>query len=160
MKPSTIALKGAGFLRSHRKEQLESGKIARGMKSSRPKMTPIRSAARGQDCTLRLDGVCNFNPETTVLCHSPYLADGRGMGIKAPDECAAFGCNACHDVLDGRRPRPDWLSQGDLQRRFYKAVDLTRIVLRCLGTPLTTNNEAANGLQPVAASNHIIPEES
>ncbi|MBY0239679.1 MAG: DUF1364 domain-containing protein, partial [Burkholderiaceae bacterium] len=48
------------------------------MKSRGPRMTPIRRAAQGQDCTLQLAGVCNYNPETTVLCHSNFLADGKG----------------------------------------------------------------------------------
>ena len=57
-----------------------------------------RDAARGQDCTLRIPFHCNGNPETTVLCHSNRGADGKGMGIKASDDRAAFGCSSCHDV--------------------------------------------------------------
>jgi hypothetical protein len=71
------------------------------MKSARPKMTPIRASARGEDCTLRFPGVCNENPETTVWCHSNRVADGKGMGIKAPDEQGCYGCSACHAFLDG-----------------------------------------------------------
>ncbi|MBC7213069.1 MAG: DUF1364 family protein, partial [Pseudomonas sp.] len=25
----------------------------------------VRESARGQDCTVRIPGICNFNPETT-----------------------------------------------------------------------------------------------
>ncbi|RYE99583.1 MAG: DUF1364 family protein, partial [Oxalobacteraceae bacterium] len=32
----------------------------------RPKMTPIRASARGQDCTLRFPGICNRNPERAL----------------------------------------------------------------------------------------------
>lgn len=80
------------------------------LKSSRPKMTPIRASARNEECTIRIPGVCNFDVATTVLCHSNDLADGKGMGIKAPDTCAAYGCSACHDVVDGRVPRPAGMS--------------------------------------------------
>ena len=41
---------------------------------------------------------CNFNPETTVLCHT----NGAGIGTKQPDLLGAWGCSACHDYVDGR----------------------------------------------------------
>lgn len=103
-----------------------------GLKSNGRRSTPIRRAARGQDCTLRL-AVCNFDPDTTVLCHSNFLADGKGMGLKAPDTAAAFGCSACHDVLDGRRPRPSDLSLAGLDAAFREAVGTTHEILRSMG---------------------------
>ncbi|MBB5610410.1 MULTISPECIES: nuclease domain-containing protein [unclassified Janthinobacterium] len=103
-----------------------------GLKTKGPRSTPIRRAARGQDCTLRM-AVCNFDPDTTVLCHSNFLADGKGMGLKAPDTAAAFGCSACHDVLDGRRPRPAGLSLAELEDTFYAAVCRTHEILRTMG---------------------------
>lgn len=59
-----------------------------------------RDAARGQDCTLRLPGVCNFQPETVVLAHVP--CGMRGTGMKGPDMIAVDACSACHDALDSR----------------------------------------------------------
>ena len=102
------------------------------LKSKGPRSTPIRRAARGQDCTLRL-AVCNFDPDTTVLCHSNFLIDGKGMGMKAPDMAAAFGCSACHDVLDGRRLRPADLSLVGLEAAFRSAVGRTHEILRSKG---------------------------
>ena len=102
------------------------------LKSKGPLSTPIRRAARGQDCTLHL-AVCNFDPDTTVLCHSNFLVDGKGMGLKAPDTAAAFGCSACHDVLDGRRPRPAELSLAGLEAAFRKAVGRTHEILKAEG---------------------------
>ena len=32
----------------------------------------ITNAARDQDCTLNILGVCNFDPATVVFCHFPY----------------------------------------------------------------------------------------
>ncbi len=103
------------------------------MKSKGPKMTPIRKSARNQDCTLNLHGVCNHDPATTVLCHSNSLADGKGMGLKAPDTAACYGCSACHDVLDGRRNRPDGMSKLGLEGVFYTAMLRTHAILRGLG---------------------------
>lgn len=64
-------------------------------------MHKIRRAARGQDCTLQIHPYCNFNTETTVLCH--INTDHKGWGIKSPDYFGAFGCSDCHDIIDGRR---------------------------------------------------------
>lgn len=123
--PST----GMLSVQSHQRMAL---KRKAGLKSNGPRSTPIRRGARGQDCTLRLV-VCNFDPDTTVLCHSNFLADGKGMGLKAPDTAAAFGCSACHDVLDGRRPRPADLSIEQLERAFRAAVGRTHEILKAEG---------------------------
>lgn len=61
----------------------------------------LRDSARGEECTINIPGVCNHNPETTVLAH--YGEPGeKGMGLKPDDISGAFACSACHDVLDGR----------------------------------------------------------
>lgn len=103
------------------------------LKTKGPKMTPIRKAARGQDCTMRIPGVCNFDPDTTVLCHSNSLSDGKGMGLKAPDTAACFGCSACHRVLDGAAPRPEWLTRDLLTAAFTSAVRKTHAILKKMG---------------------------
>jgi hypothetical protein len=108
-------------------------KSTKRMKSRGPKMTPIRKAARGQECTLQLLGICNGDSSTVVLCHSNRLADGKGMGLKAPDTAACFGCSACHDVLDGRVPRPSWMTKYDVDAAFDFAVLRTRETLRARG---------------------------
>jgi len=59
----------------------------------------LRDSARDQDCALRLVGVCSFDSSTTVLCHLPVGM--KGVGMKSPDLFAAFGCSACHAVIDG-----------------------------------------------------------
>lgn len=102
------------------------------LKPSRPKMTPIRKAARGEDCTLLFPGACNQNSETTVLCHSPFLKDGRGMGLKSPDERACFGCSACHDILDARAHVPG-LTRELIELGFEAAVVRTHARLRAKG---------------------------
>ncbi|WP_197481578.1 nuclease domain-containing protein [Collimonas pratensis] len=102
------------------------------IKVRRRKLTKIQAAARGQDCLLRFP-VCNWRNETTVLCHSNLLKDGKGLGLKAPDKRAAFGCCACHDVLDGRAPRPAGLTYDQMISQFNQAVDATHVILRRLG---------------------------
>ncbi len=82
------------------------------------KTTPIRSkkiqeAARGQQCTLQIVGVCNGDWSTTVLAHLPD--ESHGIARKSDDLSACFACDACHSVIDGRvkwpvmeREHKDW----------------------------------------------------
>ena len=53
------------------------------------------------DCQVRLPGICNFNPETTVLAHY-RLAGTCGTGMKPPDLLGAWACSSCHDAVDSR----------------------------------------------------------
>lgn len=61
-------------------------------------MSKLTRSARGRSCTLRL-GRCESD-ETVVACHLPF--GQRGLGFKAPDWWIAYGCRACHDIIDGR----------------------------------------------------------
>ena len=63
-------------------------------------MSKLRKSARGQNCTLRLEG-CNHNPETTVLAHI-RMNRFCGFGLKPPDYMGVFACSNCHDIIDGR----------------------------------------------------------
>lgn len=36
-------------------------------------MADLRKAARGRECQVRIPGVCNGNPETSVLAHIRLL---------------------------------------------------------------------------------------
>lgn len=61
----------------------------------------IEKLARGKDCYMRLAGICNGNPETTVLCHIRRGNVG-GFGIKPPPICAVPMCFDCHNAYDAR----------------------------------------------------------
>ncbi len=54
-----------------------------------------------EECQVRIPGVCNGNPETSVLAHI-RLAGLCGTGIKPPDLIATIACSACHDEIDRR----------------------------------------------------------
>ena len=77
-------------------------------------MSKITKSARGQACTIRLDG-CNGGPnnETVVLAH---LNNG-GMGAKCLDIHGAYACHSCHDILDGRK-------QSDYSQEFLLLTHL------------------------------------
>ena len=79
----------------------------------------IRKSAKGEDCTLNIAGVCNYDNSTTVLCHTSF--GSRGTGAKEDDFSAFYGCSCCHDCYDGRTGH---LSRED--RYFYAARALVR----------------------------------
>ena len=56
----------------------------------------LRDSARGQPCLVRLPGICNHDPATTVLAH----LNGGGTGTKHSDLLASFACSSCHDEID------------------------------------------------------------
>jgi len=65
-------------------------------------LSKLTESARGQNCQVRIPGICNHDPRTVVLAH----INGAGMGMKAPDIHGAYCCSDCHDVLDGRTKMP------------------------------------------------------
>lgn len=66
-------------------------------KSKRLKNKKLTDSARGKNCTVRIPGVCNHNPETTIFAH----IGGAGMGTKASDIHGAYCCSSCHEFIDG-----------------------------------------------------------
>ena len=67
-------------------------------------MSKIRQSANGEQCQIRLPGVCNHNRETTVWAHGNGSAAGKGIGMKSDDLLGSYACSACHDVYDRRVP--------------------------------------------------------
>ena len=92
-------------------------------------MSKITDTAKGQDCTIQLFPYCNFNPETTVLCHAP--SEDKGTGIKSPDWWGAFGCSTCHDIVDYRKRVG--LSNDEIYRSHMRGVFRTHKLLNEMG---------------------------
>jgi uncharacterized protein YlaI len=62
------------------------------------KRSKIRESAHMEDCTLRIPGVCNFNPETTVLAHVGKHHSAKRLH----NDEAVYACHDCHDAIDFR----------------------------------------------------------
>jgi hypothetical protein len=93
-------------------------------------MSKITDSARGEQCLIRIPGVCNRDDATTVFCHEP---SGSGLSMKWPDTEGAYGCSACHDEIDGRtryknNGNPVYL-RDSLMLSYYQAARRTRIIL-------------------------------
>lgn len=69
-------------------------------------MTNLRKEAKGRECQVRLPGICNGNPETTVLAHF-RMAGICGTGMKPNDLFGAWCCSSCHDEIDRRTRKTD-----------------------------------------------------
>ena len=115
--------------RADRKEGLEPKKPSRTMKSRGPKTTKIRQSARGEECTLMLPGICNFDPETVVWAHSNRSQDGKGAGLKSEDDKGAYACFCCHAVYDRQRKRPEGLSLEYVEAAFTAGMSASRAIL-------------------------------
>lgn len=89
------------------------------------KQNKFTKSARGEECTMR-SPMCNHDPETVVLCHLNEYEFGKGVGIKANDMAAFYGCSACHDLYDGRRERTA-MEIAESITAAYKAVIRTHI---------------------------------
>lgn len=64
-------------------------------------MADLRREAKGRECQVRLSGICNHDPATTVLAH--YRLSGTcGLGMKPNDLQGAWACSSCHDEVDRR----------------------------------------------------------
>lgn len=85
-------------------------------------MSTITESARGEECQIRLIGICNRDPATTVWCHANGSAAGKGIGMKSHDLLGAYGCSACHDAYDRRQfmtARPNY-SREQVELSFWQ----------------------------------------
>ena len=69
-------------------------------------MSKLTKLARDRDCQVRIPGICNRDPSTTVLAHY-RLAGTCGVGIKPNDLLGAWACSSCHDECDRRTRKID-----------------------------------------------------
>lgn len=70
-------------------------------------MSKLTESAKGQECLIRVPGVCNYDPSTTVLAH----LNGGGMGMKHNDLFGSFACSDCHNFVDSRDDGVNIVSQ-------------------------------------------------
>jgi hypothetical protein len=91
--------------------------------------TAIRKAAKGQDCTVNISGVCNYSPETVVFAH--YPSEGKGTGLKSSDVCGGFACHYCHMALDGQTKHAnldygerEYYMRRSMVRTWHKLIDM------------------------------------
>lgn len=91
-------------------------------------MTKITESARGEECQVRIPGVCTYDPATVIWSHCRHYAAGRGKAIKAVDLAGAYACTACDAVYDGQRRPPEGMTRDDIDRDWnmghYRSLKL------------------------------------
>ena len=65
-------------------------------------MSKITDSAKGQECQVRIPGVCSGDSSTVVWAHAIGTASGKGIGMKSPDARGSYACQPCHDAYDRR----------------------------------------------------------
>jgi len=84
----------------------------------------IRESAKGEVCSLRLSPMCTDEYGAVVLCH---IGKRRGIAIKCTDNMAVYGCNHCHDIIDGRVKSE--FSKIELEAEKLRALEETQAKL-------------------------------
>ena len=110
------------------------------------KSQALRDSAKGQPCTFEILGVCNHDPETTVLCH--IRDESKALGKKANDWSGAFGCSACHEAIDQHK-----LSAFQKLWYSHRALQRTITIWRDMGLLLV----AGDNPKPRKPSSKIMP---
>lgn len=98
-----------------------SGQVNAAPKTVARRSPALLEMANGRPCLLMVPGVCNFDPATTVACHSNWSTHGKGGSRKADDHYTCWGCSSCHA----------WLDQGsalELHKQHIFALAMTRQV--------------------------------
>ena len=92
-------------------------------------VSKITESARGEECQVRLPGVCSFNPQQTVWAHANGLAAGKGGRLKSPDALGAYACYSCHMVIDGQMPTPSGMTHLEVLLAFHEAHQRSFLML-------------------------------
>lgn len=92
-------------------------------------MSAIRKSAEGMPCQIRLPGICNHDPATTVWCHGNGSAAGKGIGMKSHDLLGAYGCSNCHDIYDRRAPAPEVMAREAIELAFHEGHQRSLLIL-------------------------------
>ena len=91
------------------------------MKPTRIRSKKLLDGAKGENCTMNVAGVCNYNPETVVAMH--INVEGGKMGGKTDDTSTVYGCSSCHAWLDQSKG-------SELDQLFYTRRALVRTLNR------------------------------
>ena len=101
------------------------------------KSKALRASAKGEECTLNIAGVCNYNSETVILAHLPD--ESHGMSRKSDDISACFACDNCHSVIDGRVT----FDMSKAEKEWYMRRGQTRTLRKFIEKGLVTVKGAA-----------------
>lgn len=82
-------------------------------------MSRIRESARGEECLVRIPGVCTHDPATVIWSHARWMSAGKGKAIKAIDIAGAYACTACDAVFDGQAKAPAGMTREQIDLDWF-----------------------------------------
>lgn len=111
-----------------------------------PKTVELRkpallAMAKDRPCLLRVPTVCNFDPLTTVACHSNQSIHGKGGVRRSDDQYSVWGCFACHTWLD-QEGAPYEVKVARFDQALAKQIECWKVVASD-STESVTNRKAA-----------------
>lgn len=89
-------------------------------KTPNRKRQAIRDSAKGEECLVRIPGVCRGGTEHTIWSHAPLGAAGKGRGVKSLDLAGAYCCTACDSCADGQSKRPNGMTRTDVLLAWHE----------------------------------------
>lgn len=89
----------------------------------------IRDSARGEQCQVRLPGICANDPDATIWSHARWLDAGKGGSTKALDLAGTYACTACDAAYDGQRKPPPGYTREDIDRDWCMAHFRSLVIL-------------------------------
>ena len=96
-------------------------------------MSKLRQSARGEDCLVRIPGICTHDPSTVILSHARWGSAGRGKSIKALDLASAYCCVACDSVYDGQTKPPPGMTRAEVDADWCQGHFRTLVRMRDKG---------------------------
>ncbi|MGV8823010.1 nuclease domain-containing protein [Methylibium petroleiphilum] len=76
------------------------------LKTPDRKSQAIRDSANGEECCVRIPGICSGDATHTIWSHAPFGAAGKGRSVKSLDVAGAYACVECDQCVDGQRKAP------------------------------------------------------
>jgi hypothetical protein len=113
-KPFALASKQTTLRRSAMKSRVKKVTVAEGAK--------YLEACRGEECYLRVPGVCcsiGWAHESVVDCHSNQSRHGKAGAMKAKNIFTVPGCGPCHAWIDQNRVGTPKQEKYDIWDRAY-----------------------------------------
>lgn len=118
-----------------------------------PKDEPYRDdvlllMAKDRPCLFLIPGICNHRLDTTVAAHENQ---GKGMGIKAPDNRSVWGCAACHIGWYDQGSAPREHKREAFAEAFQRQMRAWRQVAMDAGEPARFRRAAQRALDELEA---------
>ena len=96
-------------------------------------MSRITESARGEECQVRIPGVCTHDPATVIWSHARWSAAGRGKAIKAVDAAGADACTSCDAVYDGQCKPPHGMTRDQVDADWCQGHFRSLVILEKKG---------------------------